>query len=109
MSIHHLENDGKEKLYKNIHSKLNNNGCFINLDQFIVKSERINALYNSQWYDYIDSSGIKQEEKAAWLERRKLDKENTIDETIKLLEKSGFASVECIYSFMKFSVIIAVK
>ena len=43
LSIHHL--DDKEKLYKNIYSKLNGGGCFINLDQFIAKSEKINNLY----------------------------------------------------------------
>jgi len=79
------------------------------LDQFIVKSEKINDLYNTWWCDYIDKSGIAQEEKEAWRERRKLDKENTIDETIKLLEKSGFENVECIYNFMKFGVIVAIK
>ena len=107
LSIHHL--DDKEKLYKNIYTKLNKYGCFINLDQFIVNSEEINNLYNTWWYDYINNSGIKPEDKEAWLERKKLDKENTIDETIKLLEKSGFDKIECIYNFMKFGVIIAIK
>jgi len=107
LSIHHL--DDKEKLYNNIYSKLNKNGCFINLDQFISKSEEINNLYNTWWYDYINNSEIKPEDKEAWLERKKLDKENTIDETIKLLKKSGFDKIECIYNFMKFGVIIAIK
>jgi ubiquinone/menaquinone biosynthesis C-methylase UbiE len=109
LSIHHLENDMKEKLYKKIYGKLSKNGCFINLDQFIVKSNKINNLYNSWWYEYINNSGITQEEKEAWLERKKLDKENTIEETISLLEKCGFENIECIYRFMKFGVIIAIK
>jgi ubiquinone/menaquinone biosynthesis C-methylase UbiE len=109
LSIHHLENKDKERLYANIYSKLIKNGCFINLDQFIVKSEKINNLINTWWYDYINNSGIKQEEKEAWLERKNLDKENTIEETIKILEKSGFENIECIYNFMKFGVIIGIK
>lgn len=107
LSIHHL--DDKEKLYKNIYSKLNGNGCFINLDQFMVKFEKINNLYWSWWNDYVKNNGITQEEKELHKERRKLDRENTIDETIKLLEKSGFNNVECIYNFMQFGVIIAIK
>jgi ubiquinone/menaquinone biosynthesis C-methylase UbiE len=109
LSIHHLENNDKEKLYKNIYSKLSEDGCFVNLDQFIVKSKNIDDWYNSWWGDYINNSGIKQEEIEAGLERRKLDKENTIDETIKLLKNSGFKNVECIYKFMKFGVVLAVK
>jgi len=96
-------------LYKNIYLNLNKGGCFINIDQFIVKSEKINNLYNKWWYNYINNSGIKPEDKEAWLERKKLDKENTIEETIKLLIKSGFENIECIYNFMKFGVIIAIK
>jgi ubiquinone/menaquinone biosynthesis C-methylase UbiE len=109
LSIHHLENTDKIKLYKNIYETLNNEGCFINLDQFIGTSEKINNLYNEWWYNYIDNSGIKPEEKTAWIERKKLDKENTIKETIELLKGSGFKDIECIYNFMKFGVIVAIK
>jgi len=109
LSIHHLENNDKAKLYKNIFKILNNGGCFINLDQFIATSDTINNLYSQWWLDYIDNSGITPKEKEAWGERRKLDKENTIDETIEILKESGFNNVECIYNFMKFGVIVAIK
>jgi len=104
LSIHHLENNDKGKLYKNIFKKLDDDGCFINLDQFIAASETINDLYNQWWYEHINNSGISMEEKSKWIERKKLDRENTIPETIELLKESGFAKVECIYSFMKFGV-----
>jgi len=83
---------------------LDDDGCFINLDQFIATSETINDLYNQWWYEHINNSGISMEEKSRWIERKKLDRENTIPETIELLKESGFAKVECIYSFMKFGV-----
>ncbi|MDR3343148.1 MAG: class I SAM-dependent methyltransferase [Treponema sp.] len=109
LSIHHLENADKIKLYKNIYKILDKEGCFINLDQFIGTSEEINNLYNEWWYNYINNSGIKPEEKSAWIERKKLDKENTIKETMELLKESGFKNIECIYNFMKFGVIMAIK
>jgi ubiquinone/menaquinone biosynthesis C-methylase UbiE len=109
LSIHHLENKDKKILYKNIFRKLDQGGCFINLDQFIGTSKEINQLYNEWWYNYINQSGIREDEELAWNERKKLDKENTIKETIKLLDESGFKDVECIYSFMKFGVILAIK
>jgi ubiquinone/menaquinone biosynthesis C-methylase UbiE len=109
LSIHHLENTDKIKLYKNIYKTLDKEGCFINLDQFIGTSQKINNLYNEWWYNYIDNSGINPEEKLAWIERKKLDKENTIKETMELLKESGFKNIECIYNFMKFGVIMAIK
>jgi ubiquinone/menaquinone biosynthesis C-methylase UbiE len=109
LSIHHLENNDKEKLYKNIYKILEKGGCFINLDQFIGSSAMVNDLYNEWWYNYIDNSGITPAEKAAWIERKKLDRENTIADTIELLKNSGFNNVECVYNFMKFGVIIGIK
>jgi len=109
LSIHHLENVDKEKLYNNIYKKLVDGGCFINVDQFNGSSDTINDLYNDWWYDYVKNSGISAEEVSKYAERRKLDRENTIPETIELLKKSGFGKVECIYNFMKFGVIIALK
>jgi ubiquinone/menaquinone biosynthesis C-methylase UbiE len=109
LSIHHLDNNGKAALYKNIFKTLETGGCFINLDQFIGASEEINSLYNDWWHNYIDRSGITESDKSAWIERKKLDKENTIKETIELLTGSGFKTVECVYSCMKFGVILAIK
>jgi len=109
LSIHHLDNSDKDRLYRNIYSKLNKNGCFINLDQFIVKSQEINNMYDAWWYDYINNSGITEAETASWVERRKLDKENTLSETLELLKNAGFDKVDCVYNFMKFGVVIAIK
>ncbi|MCL1933839.1 MAG: class I SAM-dependent methyltransferase [Candidatus Azobacteroides sp.] len=109
LSIHHLENNDKAALYNTIYKKLDKAGCFINLDQFVGETETINNLYEEWWQNYIDCSGMSPEEKSRGRERRALDKENTIRETIKLLKSSGFETVECIYGFMKFGVIMAIK
>jgi ubiquinone/menaquinone biosynthesis C-methylase UbiE len=109
LSIHHLEDDAKAVLYSNISKKLPNNGCFINLDQFNAESDLLNEYYNQYWYDYIGRSFNSEKERDLLLQRRELDRENTISETIVLLKQIGFKHVECIYSYMKFGVIIAIK
>lgn len=109
LSIHHLDNDSKALLYTNIYNKLPDKGCFINLDQFNAASGLMNDYYNQYWYDYIGQSTISEQERDLWLQRRELDKENTISETLELLRQLGFKHVECIYSYMKFGVILAMK
>jgi tRNA (cmo5U34)-methyltransferase len=109
LSIHHLDNDSKSFLYSNIYKNLPENGYFINLDQFNASSDFIDKKYNKYWYDFIGQSGITEQERESWLSRRELDKENTISETKTLLEQIGFRQVECIYSYMKFGVILAIK
>jgi len=43
------------------------------------------------------------------VERRKLDKENTLSETLELLKNAGFDKVDYVYNFMKFGAVIAIK
>jgi tRNA (cmo5U34)-methyltransferase len=109
LSIHHLENDAKLKLYKAIYNKLPDNGYFLNLDQFNANTVMMNDLYNQWWYDFIKKSKITEKEMESWLVRRELDRENTIDETKDMLMQAGFKIIECIYSYMKFGVILAIK
>jgi len=109
LSFHHVENEDKLQLYSNIYDKLEYGGCLLNLDQFNASSDEMNEKYNNYWYEYINSSGIALDNKGAWLKRRELDRENTIDETKQLLAKVGFRNVECIYNYLKFGVIYAEK
>lgn len=109
LSIHHLENEDKQRTYTNIYKSLSEGGCFITLDQFCASSSIVNDMYNGWWMNYIDHSGITPEQKAAWLERKKIDIEVSLEDTIRMLRVAGFTSVECIYSFMKFATVIAIK
>jgi len=109
LSFHHIENEDKLLLYSNIYNVLEEGGCLLNLDQFNASSDDMNEKYNDYWYEYINASGIALENNEAWLKRRELDRENTIDETKQLLLKVGFKNVECIYSYLKFGVIYAEK
>ncbi|MGA2141292.1 MAG: class I SAM-dependent methyltransferase [Brevinematales bacterium] len=109
LSIHHLEDDYKSRLYNALYNNLEGGGYLLNLDQFNAGSDMVNDLYKEFWLEYISKSGIDENEKALWLARRKLDRENTIDATKNMLRQAGFEIVECVYSYMKFGVIMAVK
>lgn len=109
LSIHHLEEAQKRQLYAAVYDALPDGGVFINLDQFCAASPSIDEAYNRWWLDYIDHSGITPEAKTRWLERKKLDRENSVPATLALLREAGFAEVDCVYEFMKFATVVAVK
>lgn len=109
LSIHHLSDTDKEKLYSRAIGSLNSGGIFLNLDQFNSSSASINSCYDKCWFDYIGSSGIDLSDKDAWLKRKALDKENTVEETLSMLRRAGFSSSDCVYRYMKFAVIVAEK
>lgn len=109
LSIHHLEDEEKQSLYDEIYKKLPAGGIFINLDQFCADSPITNNAWDEWWLNYINNSGISVEAKAKWIERKKLDREVSIPQSISMLKKAGFTHADCVYQFMKFGTIIAIK
>lgn len=109
LSIHHLEEAQKARLYRAVYDALPEGGVFINLDQFCAASPTVDEAYNAWWLDYIDHSGITPEAKTRWLARKQLDRENSVPATLAMLRETGFGEVECVYEFMKFATVVAVK
>ncbi len=109
LSIHHLDEQEKFSLYTSIYNKLPSGGCLLNVDQFNAGSEEMNKQINHLWYTQISTSGISDEQQNLWLQRRELDKENTISETLAMLKEIGFSHVESVYQYLKFGVVLAIK
>lgn len=109
LSIHHLENEEKIKLFSRIYNKLPSNGLFVNYDQFCAGDTEIDHWFNSYWESRLERSGLTDHDIELWKERRKLDKECSVEEEIKMLRQTGFKNVKCVYSYQKFSVIAAIK
>ncbi len=109
LSIHHLDDADKQKLFAKIYDKLPSGGLFVNYDQFCGEQAEISEWVNSYWESQLATSGLTAHDIELWRERQKLDRECSVGEEIKMLRDSGFKIVECVYSYQKFSVIVAIK
>ncbi len=109
LSIHHLEDEEKKKLYKETYSILKQNGIFINADQIYGETPFIENLNKTVWRQYIENSGLSKEELLAGYERIKLDKEAKLDQQLDWLKEIGFCDVSCIYKFYQFAVMFGRK
>lgn len=109
LSIHHLENRDKEKLFERIYDKLPEGGLFVNYDQFCAGQADMDGWFDAYWESQLEDSGLTGHDIALWKERRKLDRECSVEEETAMLGKKGFKSVKCVYSYQKFSVIAAIK
>ncbi len=109
LSIHHLGNKLKQELFSRIHHSLNDGGIFVNYDQFCVDFPNINHWFNSYWENQLKKSELTEQDIILWEERRKLDKECSLETELSMLKKSKFCEVNCVYSNQKFSVIAAIK
>lgn len=109
LSIHHLENEDKAKLFSRIYAKLPSGGLFVNYDQFRAGDAKIDNWFNSYWESQLEHSGLTDNDIELWKERRKLDRECSVEEEIEMLFNCNFKNVKCVYSYQKFSVIVAIK
>ncbi|MDE5754536.1 MAG: class I SAM-dependent methyltransferase [Oscillospiraceae bacterium] len=109
LSIHHLENYEKEMLFSRIFNALPAGGLFVNYDQFCAGTPELNLWYDRYWETHLSHSDLTDQDIVLWKERRKLDRECSVEQEIHMLENSGFKLVKCVYSYQKFSVIIAIK
>lgn len=109
LSIHHLENVAKLNLFKMIYAHLPSGGVFINYDQFCGTDDNMTDALNKFWYQHLKDSSLTAEEIERWQERRKLDKECSVETEVSMLKSASFDSVECIYRMQKFAVIVARK
>lgn len=109
LSIHHLDAAQKKELFMRIYAKLPAGGVFANYDQFCSDSSEITGWMDSYWESKLMNSGLTAQDIERWKERRKLDKECSLEAELKMLHECGFADVQCIYSYHKFSVVVARK
>ena len=69
----------------------------------------MNNWFDSYWENQLYKSGLTDKDIEQWKERRKLDKECSVEEKIAMLRRRPFSEVQCLYTYHKFSVVIAVK
>ena len=109
LSIHHLEDGDKQKLFARIYDLLPDGGLFVNYDQFCAGQPTIDRWINAYWESQLEHSGLTSHDLALWRERKKLDRECTVQREMEMLNQCKFQAVECVYSCQKFSVIVAIK
>ena len=109
LSIHHLEDGEKQRLFSEIYDRLPQGGLFVNYDQFCAGQPKLNHWYDTYWENHLTDCGLSDQDIALWRERRKLDRECAVEQETAWLANSGFNTVKCVYSCQKFAVIVAVK
>jgi tRNA (cmo5U34)-methyltransferase len=108
LSIHHLEDGEKRKLFRDIHGVLGDGGIFVNIDLIRGPTPALEDFYLRNWLDKIRQAGASEEEIQAGIERRQaFDKDSTMAEQITWLSEAGFTDVDCVYRNFKMGLFYA--
>jgi tRNA (cmo5U34)-methyltransferase len=104
LSIHHLSNSDKERLYQRIYKALKPGGVFVNADQVLGKTPKLEKHYRQHWLDSVRDLRISEEQLKAALKRMEYDRMATLDAQLSWLEAAGFQDVDCWYKNFSFAV-----
>lgn len=117
-SIHHIENDKKKRLYKDIYGLLKPGGIFLNMEHVSSPTERIEELFNELFLDgmsdYQESVGekkTKEEIKNIYHDpdHKKLNKLESVEIQCEWLREIGFTEVDCFMKIFELALFGGVK
>lgn len=105
LSIHHLTDNEKQKLYQKIYDNLKENGIFVNADQVRGRTSLTEKLYKQQDEQYLNKQDMPEKEKQVLRNRRKLDQPATLQDTINWYETIGYRDVDVFFKYYRYFVI----
>ena len=98
LSIHHLSDEDKQRLFSKIFLMLKRGGVFINIDQVKGETEAVREMYWTHWLEQVNRSGASPSQIADSIQRRKaFDQDALLSDQLLWLKNAGFADVDCIY------------
>lgn len=110
LSIHHLADEEKQALFKQVYLSLRTSGVFINVDQVRGETESIRSLYWNHWLEQLRQQHAPEERIQEGIQRRvTYDREATLTDQLTWLKESGFRDVDCVYKNYFVAVMFAMK
>ena len=104
LSIHHLPDGEKRRLFARAFAALAPGGVFVNADNVTAEDPAVQARDRAAWIAAIRASGLGEAELAAALERTKVDILAPLAAQLAWLRAAGFAEVDCSYKWRLFAV-----
>jgi tRNA (cmo5U34)-methyltransferase len=104
LSIHHLTDTHKSKLFNNIYRTLSKGGIFINADQVLGSTSEIDKIYRDTWIEQVQGRGVSSIDLNAAKGRMKEDKMSPLEAQVIWLRGAGFEGVNCWYKNYSFVV-----
>ncbi|MFJ6138671.1 class I SAM-dependent methyltransferase [Kitasatospora sp. NPDC092286] len=103
LAIHHLPHEEKRDLFARIHRVLAPGGVFVNVEQLLAPSPRLEPMYDHRHEAHVHASGTPAEEWAAGRRRMAYDICADLDSQLTWLREAGFQQVDCLAKDWRFA------
>jgi len=110
LSIHHLSDEEKKRLCRQIYMALQTGGVFVHVDQIKGETGYLQNLYWELWLGHVRAGGAPEEQIRESIERRMTyDQDAFLADQIQWLREAGFVNVDCVYRHTFVGVFLAMK
>ncbi len=109
LSIHHLNENQKPKLFRKIFDNLNDGGVFVIGDIIKFDSEKLTKEKEKEWRNFLIKK-LGEKEGQYWFENyQEEDLPSSVSNQLKWLKQAGFKEVKCIWEYMNYAVFFGKK
>jgi tRNA (cmo5U34)-methyltransferase len=110
LSIHHLSDEEKKRLCRQVYAALTVGGVFVNADQIKGETAYLQNLYWELWLRHARANGAPEEQIQESMERRTTyDQDAPLANQLQWLREAGFVNVDCVYRHTFVGVFLAMK
>ena len=110
IAIHHVDDTVKPRLFECVHACLRPGGVFAYSDQFRGDTDEIYAKHLRAWHDEARALGTDEDEWATWMRHQEEhDHHATLRDQLGWLEAVGFATVDGVWRYLLWTVLVARK
>lgn len=107
LAIHHLDDEGKRRLFARLHHALAPGGVFVNAEQVAAPGPLLQERY-AAWHEAgARAAGATPAEWTASVERMRFDRWATVEQQIDWLRAAGFADADCLFKDHCFAVLVS--
>jgi len=104
MSIHHLKDSDKKRLFQKIYDTLTPGGTFIHAELARGATDDIEEIYQEQWRKHLEGTDLTEDELDVIYERMSYDIPAPLDMQLSWMCSAGFLNVDCFYKYYNFVV-----
>lgn len=105
LAIHHLADEEKINLFKEIRRSLRPGGLFVNCEQVAGPSDDLDRLYEQQWLDQVRALCASDADIAKAQQRMAYDRCSSMGDQLEWMNEAGLVDVDCIFKAWRFAVL----
>lgn len=104
LSIHHLEDPDKRRLFAKVRGLLAEGGVFVNADHVLGATPAVQECHELWWLRQVTQAGVTPAQMVQVNQRKAYDRLAPLEDQLAWLREAGFADVDCHYKNRGFAV-----